>query len=632
MSTYGVKLQRSDDLRLVPHHDGCTTETFVDWCRGETARGRPLAVDLFSGAGGLSLGLTNAGWTVAAAVDHDDKALATHRANFPGLALDVDLGDAAARRGLIRLLKRVDVDLVAGGPPCQPFSRAGRSKIRSLVEAGVRDEVDHRKELWRSFVEVVLRVRPRAVLMENVPDMALGDELFVVRSIVNMLEKDGYRTQVRLVDAWRFGVPQHRQRLIVLARRDGGAFTWPEETDSPTKLREAISDLPELGLTTGGRVMVYAGANSEYSIAMRDGAPPGVVHDHMTRPVRDDDRAVFALMDSRTLYSDIDPKLRRYKADTFDDKYKRLGWGDLSRSITAHIAKDGYWYIHPKEHRTLTVREAARIQTFPDRFRFAGTRSDAFRQIGNAVPPLLGKAAALAVTPREDLPLPSTDRDLGPVRKRLAQWAAQQRRSQHWYLFPSDQMSPTLAALVAMCRGQTGLGAALEAVRGLASLTPAHLDAISRHPDSTSRLRRAAERLSPAISQLDGCNDPAEIAEKARLQAAEVELFRLLLGEDRLLPNQTTVRVADRVLSTGSGGSNLRTRGRLDLALLVGSGKHAPGRMAAVRLVGATFCKTDQSSSVCGSCPLREHCEVGSLPTSDVRQARATRAAAVSGS
>ncbi|MFI7284672.1 DNA cytosine methyltransferase [Micromonospora chersina] len=628
MSTYGVKLQRSDDLRLLPHPDGCTTKTFVDWCRGEVARGRPLAVDLFSGAGGLSLGLTAAGWTVAAAVDHDAKALATHRANFPGLALDVDLGDVSARRGLVRLLRQVDIDLVAGGPPCQPFSRAGRSKIRSLVEAGVRDEADHRKELWRSFVEVVLRVRPRAVLMENVPDMALGDELFVVRTIVDMLEKDGYRTQVRLVDAWRFGVPQHRQRLIVLARRDGGAFTWPHESTIPPKLHEAISDLPELGLTTGGRVMDYNGPTSDYAIAMREGAPSGLVHDHMTRPVRDDDRRVFALMDSRTLYSQIDPALRRYKADTFDDKYKRLGWEDLSRSITAHIAKDGYWYIHPKEHRTLTVREAARIQTFPDRFRFAGTRSDAFRQIGNAVPPLLGKAAALAVRPREDLPLPSTDRDLGALRKRVAQWAAHQRKGEHWYLFPSEHMSPMLAALVAVCRGQTGLAIALETVRGLPTLTPRHLDVLSRHREAPPRLRRAAERLMVVASQLDDCNDPAEIAAKARLQAAEVELFRLLLGEDRLLPNQTTVRVAARVLSTGSSESNLRTKGRLDLALLVGSGPHAPGRMAAIRLVGATYCKPDQSASDCGKCPLSRFCDARSVPAPSVRQTRATRAAA----
>src|SRR5690606_8479534 len=116
-----------------------------------------------------------------------------------------------------------------------------------------------------------------------------------------------------------------------------------------------------------------------------------VVWDHVTRPVRDDDREAFRLMKPGTRYGELPKHLRRYRDDIFDDKYNRLDWNGLSRSITAHIAKDGYWYIHPSELRTLTVREAARIQTFPDHFRFAGSRSHAFRQIGNAVPPALGE-------------------------------------------------------------------------------------------------------------------------------------------------------------------------------------------------------------------------------------------------
>ncbi|MGC5322416.1 DNA cytosine methyltransferase [Micromonospora arida] len=624
MSTYGVKLLRSDDLQLPAEPNACTPETFVDWSKKQIAAGRPLAVDLFSGAGGLSLGLTEAGWTVAAAVDHDAKALATHRANFPGLALDVDLGDDTARRSLIRLLQTVKIDLVAGGPPCQPFSRAGRSKIRSLVEAGVRDEHDHRKELWRSFVDVVLKLRPRAVLMENVPDMALGDEMFVVRTIVAMLENANYRTEVRLVDAWKFGVPQHRQRLILLARNDDGDFTWPAEQTEFTTLREAIGDLPPLELGTGARVMGYnSKPESDYAKEMRLRAPDDLVHDHMTRPVRDDDREIFSIMTSKTLYSEIDPKLRRYKADTFDDKYKRLDWEDRSRSITAHIAKDGYWYIHPEENRTLTVREAARIQTFPDRFRFAGTRSDAFRQIGNAVPPLLGKAAATAVQPMQELPLPRQDRDWVALRKRLAQWATLQRRSENWYLFPSEPLSPTIAALVAMLRGQPGLGAALENLRGSRSLTLPQLEALSGDR-SAPRLRVAAERLMAALEELTDPGDPVEVAEKVRFQPAELELYRLLLGEDRLIPSQPAVRVAARVLTSTSADSHLRTRGRLDLALLVGSGPAAPGRMAAIRIIGSVFCKPDQEASDCAACPIRNVCDSS---TAD-RATRSTRSAA----
>ena len=627
---YGVKLERSNDLRLMVHPDAYKPEDFVQWCRDQNASGRPLAVDLFSGAGGLSLGLTQAGWSVAVAVDHDPKALATHRANFPGLALAADLGDPAARRSLITRLRQVRVDLIAGGPPCQPFSRAGRSKIRSLVDAGVRDEADHRKELWRAFLHVVLNVKPRAVLLENVPDMALGDDLAVVRQIVDRLQKAGYRTQVRLVDAFRFGVPQHRQRLIVLARNDGGPFTWPEESKEPPKLRDAIADLPGLGLTTGGRTLDYDVPTSDYAKLMRNGAEKAIVHDHMTRPVRDDDRAVFALMNSKTLYSDLDVSLRRYKADTFDDKYKRLGWDELSRSITAHIAKDGYWYIHPEEHRTLTVREAARVQTFPDRFRFAGTRSDAFRQIGNAVPPLLGRAAALAVRPSDELPLTLTDeRDLWKLRRGIAAWAARQRRGPHWYLLPSRDVSPTLAALVAMTRGQAGLGHLLEDLRGPAAPTEEQLDNLSRHHEAPPRLRQGARRLMVALAAHGGDGPtPEQLVDHLELRGAELELYRLLLGEDRLLTVQTTVRVAARVLGTNSDKVNTRTRGRLDLAMLVGSGDSAPARMAAIRLIGSTTCKAAPSATDCSRCPLRSYCDAAAPAVPGPRTPRMRAAAA----
>lgn len=617
MSTYGVKLQRSDDLRLVARTDGCTVETFSGWCRDRVTEGAKLAVDLFCGAGGLSHGVTGAGWTVAAAVDHDPKALDSHRANFPGVALDVDMADGRGRDGLVTLLQQAQIDLVAGGPPCQPFSRAGRSKIRSLVNAGVREPVDPRKELWRTFIDVVTKIRPRVVLMENVPDMAFGDDFFVIRTIVNMLETTGYRTQVRLIDAWRYGVPQHRQRLILLARLDSGSFAWPDENPTFTTLREAIGDLPQVGLGTGSRQMEYVEGQElgVFARRMRRDAEPGVVHDHMTRPVRDDDRIVFRQMTPQTLYSDIAPELRRYKAETFDDKYKRLDWAERSRSITAHIAKDGYWYIHPEEHRTLTVREAARIQTFPDDIRFAGTRSDAFRQIGNAVPPLLGEAAARALLPPEGDAASHTqarltdqrDRDWAPVRQALAEWASRQIQDGDWYLFPSKDLLPAATALVAMMGGQPGFGQTFDVLRGQETLTRDLVDAaVVIRP--TRRLVAASNRLAPVIDQPGIGSDPEQVADRIQLRPAETELFRLLVGEDRLVANQTAVRVAARVLGRDDDTANLRTTGRLDLSLLVGSGDHAPLRMAAIRLIGMTACRARRQETVCVQCPLREWC------------------------
>src|SRR5262249_17471105 len=162
-----------------------------------------------------------------------------------GLALDADLSSAEGRARVVSVLGQTTIDLIVGGPPCQPFSRAGRSKIRSLVKDGARSPEDDRKELWRAFLEVVVQAMPTAMLMENVPDRALGDDFLVVRTIVDELESIGYHTQVRLVDAWKYGVPQHRKRLMILARRDIARFQWPDEQPQ-VSLRDAIGDLPFL--------------------------------------------------------------------------------------------------------------------------------------------------------------------------------------------------------------------------------------------------------------------------------------------------------------------------------------------------------------------------------------------------
>lgn len=241
--------------------------------------------------------------------------------------------------------------------------------------------------------------------MENVPDMALDDEMFILRSMIEELEQIGYSVEERVVDAWRYGVPQFRQRLILVALRDDLKFEWPEETSTKVTVWNAISDMPEVEggwrpeLGADGWIS-YDGPTTDFQQYLRRRVSPedsGKLYDHITRPVREDDRMAFELMTSETKYSDLPDHLRRYRSDIFNDKYKRLDEDDLSRTITAHIAKDGYGFIHPRQSRTLTVREAARLQTFPDDFRFAGPPSAAFKQIGNAVPVRLGFAIGKAV-------------------------------------------------------------------------------------------------------------------------------------------------------------------------------------------------------------------------------------------
>jgi len=603
--------QRTAALALSTHPEAFPEDELPKWATQQVASGRPIAIDLFSGAGGLSAGIEASGWSVAAAVDLDQRALETHRHNFPGLSLQLDLGEANVRDDFVARFDGVTVDLVAGGPPCQPFSRAGRSKIRSLVEAGTRDKVDLRKELWRAFLDVAVRLKPRAILMENVPDMGLGDDFAVIRIMVDELESQGYVTQVKLADAWHYGVPQHRKRLILLARNDGQGFGWPEKQPDITTLWEGIGDLPDLGDGRGDRELKYDEPEdmSPFLERMREGAPEHVIHDHMTRGVRADDLEIFKLMNSKTLYSDIPAHLRRYAADSFTDKYKRLGWKELSRSITAHIAKDGYWYIHPDQHRTLTVREAARVQTFPDRFRFAGTRSDAFRQIGNAVPPLLGEAASSALAALETAADHPVDQPRWlEMRRALAEWGMRQAESEYWFAFPGPEMTaPAALAAATLSSGRFPLsevGTALNYFRGRPYFNSEPIDgalgAVS------PKAKRTLGRLLALKRKRAIWRWPDEPAEIVRLNASERRVYDLLRGRDVLLRSQSVLRLSARVAGTTSHESNRLTEGRMDLARLVGSGPDAPTRMAAIRLLAVTTCVADRRD--CDACPLAAWC------------------------
>ncbi len=401
---YGVAMVRGPVVEVEPHP--LHVDDLDDLLHLLHRFDRPRAADLFCGAGGIGAGLQAAGFDVVVGVDHDPVALATHAGQFGGLSIQCDLGDPAAIERVIDALRAIDVTIVAGGPPCQPFSRAGQSKIRSLVEAGTRAAHDHRRDLWESFLEIVLAVEPPAVLLENVPEMALGGRMEIVRTMVHALESREYTVHTRLVHAVEQGVPQHRQRFLMVAVKGGVEFEWPGPV-APVSVRDAIGDLPPVD----GGARPDGGGNGWWDYQLPSdvgwflarsreemrGDDFGRIHDHITRPVREDDLRAFEKMTSSTKYSDLPDDLKRYRDDIFDDKYKRLDWDEPSRSITAHIARDGYWYIHPEQHRTLTVREAARIQTFPDHVRFAGPPSAQFRQIGNAVPPLLAEQVGVQV-------------------------------------------------------------------------------------------------------------------------------------------------------------------------------------------------------------------------------------------
>lgn len=597
------------------HPDAPTHGDYRDWLLRSD---RPLAIDLFCGAGGLSLGLEAAGYRVALAVDLDDWALETHSHNFEGIALKLDLGDPIVRNEIVELFDGVDVALVAGGPPCQPYSRAGRSKIRSLVENGTRDPEDNRRELWKAFLDIVVRIRPRAVLMENVPDMALNDDMSVLRLMFSQLETAGYEVDAKIVHAWHYGVPQHRQRLVLVGVRDGRAFSWPKKVE-PVKLWDAIGDLPVLDpkCEVGAEVLPYQGPLSDFQRKARkrcDGDTEGLIFDHLTRAVRSDDLEVFKLMKPGTLYSDLPEELRRYRADIFDDKYNRLDWNGYSRSITAHIAKDGYWYIHPGQHRTLTVREAARIQTFPDHFRFAGFRSHQFAQIGNAVPPTLGEAIGGALLEATGQPaVRSTDRVSvwrDTIRSKLEVWARHDQVLASWS-YPGEPWQ-VLVGILFGANGKLGWPNPNQVLQLIPSLQDATIQklAILEVRSDPGRHRSAAQRLSRIAlavqSDADGWDGSSWIREAAFGPAARGWFNLLALDSGGLAPSSAALRVTARVTGSDVNERNRRSTGRMELSILVGSGSRGAMLNAAMHRLGNQICVADVPR--CKGCPLKDFC------------------------
>jgi DNA (cytosine-5)-methyltransferase 1 len=623
---YGVKLVRGPFVELDPHEEHCTDEeAFLAYAARLKSEGARLAADLFSGAGGLSLGLEAAGYRVVLGADRDVEAVETHRHHFGGLTLDWDLADTSLVRRIGDLVKAAEVELLAGGPPCQPFSKAGRSKIRHRVRNGLRDPKDERKDLWRSFVDVIDRARPAAVVMENVPDMALDPEMFILRTMVHQLENLGYAVEERVVDAWRYGVPQFRQRLILVALRDGMAFEWPEEIPEKVNVWGAISDLPEVegGWRPAGGAdgwKEYRGPQSEFQQNMRQGldaADADKIYDHITRPVREDDARAFQLMDAGTRYSDLPTEMKRYRDDIFDDKYKRLDAGGLSRTITAHIAKDGYWYIHPTQDRTLTVREAARLQTFPDRFRFAGPPSAAFRQIGNAVPPALAERIGKAV--RENL---DAGDKAGPATHEIAglvagwfesldqRWVPWLRAKTRWQVISAEillerlslQQVRPLWPLLARWENPADTLAAEAELREIANWLQRELRA-ERILEIAAQLAGTPEQLDDddAIRQIAGVNEAV-----ANLAILAVGVGATDQSEEPVLANRGILRVVARFTGEGVDRRNRLTDGRLGVARMIGAGRDARFAHLGLMEIATAVCRP--TVTVCVQCPLGKSC------------------------
>jgi DNA (cytosine-5)-methyltransferase 1 len=459
------------------------------------AGGKPRVLDLFAGCGGISLGFTAAGFTVSAAVEFDPEAAASHGRNFHG-------GDAAHSQArditrtkpdaLVRELglgKTAEAfDVLVGGPPCQAFARVGRPKLREVDEHEEAFKHDPRAQLYVDYLRYVEAFAPLAVLVENVPDALNHGGQNIAEEIAEVLEGKGYVCRYTLLNAAFYGVPQMRERMILIAyrREIADTVTFPEPTHfidlppgyegtrsvalkfldneiaddahcyvpAPKALRslppavtaaDALGDLPAIDarkllksgeLRRGARrfdaPMPYGKEpHTPFARLMRTWPgfeAPAALTDHVIRYLPRD-YPLFARMDPGDQYPQayehamemfeqhlellakqgvkVRPGSKQYEdikasivppydVGKFPNKWRKMWRDQPARTLMAHLGKDSYSHIHydSRQARTISVREAARLQSFPDGFAFCGTMNPAFRQIGNAVPPLLAKAVA----------------------------------------------------------------------------------------------------------------------------------------------------------------------------------------------------------------------------------------------
>ncbi|MEL6581678.1 MAG: DNA cytosine methyltransferase [Cyanobacteria bacterium J06621_12] len=375
---------------------------------------RPIAVDLFAGAGGMTLGFEQAGFDVLAAVELDPIHASVHEYNFPfwtTICRSVSETSAAEIRQRSAIGDR-DIDVVFGGPPCQGFSLMGK-----------RDLSDDRNSLVFNFLRLVLDLQPKYFVMENVRGMTIGKQKKVLERVMAEFQHHGYRVKDRpqVLNAAHYGVPQNRQRLFLLGCRQG--LTLPQYPqaktyfvpksrrknlpkndcllpDTPT-VAEAISDLPEANhypeLKMRDWVVASHGKPSQYALQLRR---PTLVNNNYA--YSREYQAELLTCSRRTNHTE--QTIARFsqtapgKSDRISHFY-RLDLKGLCTTLRAGTASNRGAFtsprpIHPTTPRCITVREAARLHSYPDWFMFHATKWHGFRQIGNSVPPLLAQAIA----------------------------------------------------------------------------------------------------------------------------------------------------------------------------------------------------------------------------------------------
>lgn len=380
--------------------------------RSRDRQSRPTAVDLFSGAGGITLGLVNAGFEVVLCSDRDEACAQTHQRNLPTVPF-IKANIEELRGGDIlrqSSLERGELDLLIGGPPCQGFSIIGQREIW-----------DPRNGLFHEFLRLAKELQPRCVVIENVTGLATLSKGAVLNEIGAAFAEAGYQVDCAELLAAQYGVPQMRWRMFFIGWRFDqqrrGGFPAPthgrvgigdlvpnrtisaEDSAGFITIAEAIGDLPAI---EAGEVRTFYERSPKglFQEAMREGAPTQLSNHYAARLSKQNLARLRMLkpgQDWRDLPRELLPGgMQRALRKDHTRRYRRMKWNGIARSIITRFRdpKSGE-YTHPDQHRTISIREAARIQSFPDWFVFQGSYSQQYDQVGNAVPPLLARAVAV---------------------------------------------------------------------------------------------------------------------------------------------------------------------------------------------------------------------------------------------
>ena len=415
----------------------------------QRANNRPYNfIDLFAGAGGLSEGFIQAGFMPVAHVEMNPfaaKTLETRSAyyylkaqkqlsryyeylkgtlsreeflrNIPEQYLKAVLCETMSDESLPRLFKTIDgilkekglgsVDVIIGGPPCQAYSLVGRAQSKRMETPM---EEDPRNGLYKLYARFLKRYQPRMFVFENVMGIESANGGKTWRNIQKYLKRVGYEIECHEQNSKYYGVLQNRRRMIIVGWLKNSGLEYPkfEKLSFEALVRDLLDDLP--ALLPGENADEYS--TSEINNYLADTGirvPDDVLTLHVARPNKERDieiykKAIELWTDGdhkRLNYNDLPEELKTHKnRKSFLDRFKVIeGDEAFCHTMLAHISKDGHYFIHPdiKQHRSITVREAARIQSFPDSYFFEGPRTAQFVQIGNAVPPLMAKAIAKGV-------------------------------------------------------------------------------------------------------------------------------------------------------------------------------------------------------------------------------------------